>query len=81
MSESIRDKEKQQESGVSRRKFLAGSAMALGAAGLSLTAPGAIRPANAAKAMKPTSGCVPSRPSLSGSTGVRGLKLQARHSA
>jgi len=48
MSEITRGKEKQPESGVSRRKFLAGSAMALGAAGLSLTAPGAIRPVNAA---------------------------------
>jgi len=48
MSEITSGKEKQPESGVSRRKFLAGSAMALGAAGLSLTAPGAIRPVNAA---------------------------------
>ena len=47
MSGSTRDERKDQKSGVSRRKFLAGSAMALGAAGLSLTAPGAVRPAAA----------------------------------
>ena len=48
MSKVSLDERKQQEAGVSRRKFLAGSAMALGAAGLSLTAPGAMRTGHAA---------------------------------
>jgi len=49
MSKVIKDEKKQQSSGVSRRNFLSGSAMALGAAGLSLAAPGTTRTAKAAK--------------------------------
>ena len=69
--------ENQPGSGVSRRKFLAGSAMALGAAGLSLSA---TTPARAARAMRLTSGWARSRPLPSGSMDGKGSKRQARHS-
>ena len=48
MSENSRGKGKKTEQGVSRRNFLAGSAAAVGAAGLAMTAPGMTRQAHAA---------------------------------
>ncbi|MBP1608672.1 MAG: substrate-binding protein [Acidobacteria bacterium] len=48
MSKNTSGSEKRPESGVSRRKFLAGSAMALGAAGLTLSLPGGVSPVKAA---------------------------------